>query len=256
MPPESGLCTLNIMGLYETLADVYDDVFPVNPMTLSFIGAPSRSGARLLDLGCATGGHALALAEAGWTAVGLEPSSTMLAAAKAKARLAPPGTGKPEFLRGGMLDLDRLFERGKFALVLCLGNTLPHLDGPPELERFLLQSRRILEPGGRMVIQLLNYRRILEKRPESLPDIRIGSVDFKRAYRYRKDGLIDFQTSLKDGVTRSDVTTLFPFLPGEVRGALTGAGFALGDSLGSWSGSPFDERNDAFIILDARAPAF
>ncbi|TFG79541.1 MAG: SAM-dependent methyltransferase, partial [Spirochaetales bacterium] len=60
---------MNIMGLYETLADVYDDVFPVNPMTLSFIGAPSRSGARLLDLGCATGGHALALAEAGWTAV-------------------------------------------------------------------------------------------------------------------------------------------------------------------------------------------
>src|SRR5512138_3902811 len=54
------------MDMYDGLARAYDEIFPTNPATLERLSDFGIGpGSRVLDLGCATGGHVLALARRG-----------------------------------------------------------------------------------------------------------------------------------------------------------------------------------------------
>ncbi len=120
---------------------------------------PSR---RVLDLGCGTGEHARFLAEQGFATLGLDASPSMLN----QAYTAYSGCGV-RFVRGNMEALPLV--SGSVGGAVCLGNTLAHLDDPDSLGRFLRELRRVLMPGGRLLVQMLNYRRIFEQGVRWLP---------------------------------------------------------------------------------------
>lgn len=240
------------MGLYETLALAYDSLFPPNPATARFLGPPPYPAAEALDMGCATGSEALALAAMGWVARGVDPSGAMVAAARERRAAAGSVAASTSFVTGGMLDVDALCQPASLSLLLCLGNTLPHLHGPSELDTFAAMAFRALEPGGRFVAQILNYDRILAERPPSLPPIRTGALCFLRSYRYREDGYVDFLTEFGDGTeTVRDRTALYPLRPRELRSALENAGFAASAAFSDWERSPFSSAASTALILDA-----
>jgi SAM-dependent methyltransferase len=111
--------------------------------------AGCRPGARILDAGCGNGRHAVPLASAGYRVVGLDSSRTLLAAARRAARGAP----RPRFVCGSYTRLP--FEPGSFDTVLCLGTALGYLGD--EADRAALREfRRVLAPGGRLVIETLH----------------------------------------------------------------------------------------------------
>lgn len=234
------------MALYETLAELYAAIFPVSQATVDFIGPPPRSGAAILDLGAGDGGHLSAFARLGWRTRGLEPSEAMLAAASRRGDASG-------LARGGMLDLERLRAGEAFACVSCLGNTLPHLNGPAELAEFARQAAGALEPGGRLVIQLLNYEVL---GPGSvLEPIKAAGHTFMRGYRAAPDGRLVFSTALRDEATgeeEKDETLLYPFKPADIESALAGAGLRVTGRYASWSRAPFNAGRDRMLILEAR----
>jgi len=241
------------MGLYETLAADYDAIFPTAPATAAFLGPPPRDGARALDAGCATGSHALELARLGWTVLGLDPAPLMVAAARSREQ--PSGPGSARFGTGGMLDLGAAAPPGSLSLLLCLGNTLPHLAGRNELDAFAAMAAESLEPGGRLVIQLLNYDRILRDRPSALPELGANGRVFRRSYGYRDDGYLDFITEFGSGGDWGrDLTRLWPLGPGELREALGGAGLAGIREQSGWDRSAFDPADSVVLILEAFRP--
>jgi malonyl-CoA O-methyltransferase len=128
---------------------------------------------RVLDLGCGTGRHALWMAEAGAVVTAVDFSERMLAAARAK-----PGAAPIRFLRAD-LRAPLPFRDATFDLVVS-GLVLEHI---PDLERFFVEARRVLRPGGRAVISAMHpamFERGVQARftdPESGDVVRPGSVD-------------------------------------------------------------------------------
>lgn len=285
-----------VMSLYDDLAAAYEELFPPNPEQAAFIrslaegafgstgsaaagpggaaaaapaGSAARRAPRLIDLGCATGSLLRELAAEGWDCLGLEPSTAMLEEAR---RLAAGLARPPRFESGGMLQVAD-FGAGAWDFVACLGNTLPHLASEAELERFFVLARQALLPGGRLVLQLLNYAVPGVGPGMVFPELRVGvrsaeaagaesaagGLVFRRAYAAGPEGSILFRTELASPASPDrpvrDEQRLLPFVPARIRRGLAEAGLALREERASWGRPGFDEGRDRFVILVAERPA-
>ena len=129
---------------------------------MSFIERELRSvgASRVLDAACGTGMHTIALAQAGYEAVGVDLSAGMIRAARANAVAAAV---KLQFEEGGFGSLTAQAGRG-YDAVLCLGNSLPHLVTPEGLAEALDDFAGCLRPGGVLLIQNRNFDLVLESR--------------------------------------------------------------------------------------------
>ncbi len=116
--------------------------------------SPHRPGPpRLLDVGAGGGGLLAAASEAGWTAVGVEPSATAARSAASKGLVVVP----TELAEAGFPD-------GCFDIV-HVREVLEHVRDPLAL---LVETRRVLRPGGLLYVQVPNdlegYRRLVFSR--------------------------------------------------------------------------------------------
>lgn len=173
------------MSFYTQFAGLYEAVFPYRDPVRAFLaaripprlsaagpgagsepaaGAGGASGgpapARLLDLGCGPGHYAGRLAEAGHDAVGIDLDTGMIATA---ARRYPAAS----FRRLDLREVDRL--PGPFDLAFCIGNTAAHLP-PEEYSAFLARLARVLRPGARWIVQVVNWDFIVGRGDYRFPD--------------------------------------------------------------------------------------
>jgi SAM-dependent methyltransferase len=124
--------------------------------------APKQS---VIDLGCGTGEHARHLAAAGFRAVGIDRSEEQIAKARDfEEESSPRG---PVFLCGDIETLPDLTEE-LFGTAICLGNVLPHLDDE-SLGRALDAVATRLVSGGRLLLQIINYERVMIRGDRHLP---------------------------------------------------------------------------------------
>jgi len=107
---------------------------------------PSRSGARVLDVGCGVGQVVAHLTRDGFEVHGVDVSEPNIAKAKAIST------------RCQLYDGARLpFPDGFFASVGAL-NVLEHVEEP---EAFIRELVRVTEPGGRIVLSSPNFYRVI-----------------------------------------------------------------------------------------------
>jgi SAM-dependent methyltransferase len=106
-----------------------------------------RTGGPFLDLACGTGRVALAVADGGYEAVGVDASGAMLAIARKKA------SSKMDLLRGDLrtFDLHR-----QFPLVAVTLNSFMHLLEVEDQIAALGRMAQHLAPGGRAVVSTIN----------------------------------------------------------------------------------------------------
>ncbi|NOZ93751.1 MAG: methyltransferase domain-containing protein [Acidobacteria bacterium] len=109
------------------------------------VAAPGR---RILDLGCGTGGVALASARRGATVTGIDTNPQMLEIARAKP--LPPGAPPVEWLELGATEIEDAFPPESFHAVTA-SLVLSEL-GPLEQAYALRTARSRLRPGGVLVI--------------------------------------------------------------------------------------------------------
>jgi SAM-dependent methyltransferase len=104
-------------------------------------------GSHVLDLGCGNGAHAIALAERfGFTVVGIDPVARHIELARQEASGRPDLADRVSFERGVAESI--ALPDATVDLVWCR-DVLYHV---ADLDRAYAESRRVLRPGGRMLV--------------------------------------------------------------------------------------------------------
>lgn len=209
---------------------------------------------RVLDVGCATGGHVLRFAEMGLDAVGADPSAEMVRLARERAE----GRSGARFVQAGFGDL-RVRTGEGFDVVTCVGNTLPHALTRPDLDRALADIAAVLRPGGLLAIQQLNYDRILKEKRRFL-GVSSGTREgiehlFFRFYDYDGPRLIFNVVTFKKAESKWDYhvgsTRLQAITRQDLAESLAAAGFESTRWFGSYSEEPFAPESSGDLVVIA-----
>lgn len=110
-------------------------------------------GGAILDCPCGFGRHALVLAESGYRVTGADRSEVQLAEAERRRGEAP----WPRLVRADYRELP--FSDESFDAVLCLFTSLGYLDRDEDVA-VLSEFRRVLRPGGSLVIETMHRDRL------------------------------------------------------------------------------------------------
>ncbi|RPJ43780.1 MAG: hypothetical protein EHM19_08030 [Candidatus Latescibacterota bacterium] len=177
-----------------------------------------------------------------------------------KARLA---FARPRFVRGEMARLP-LRGSGRFGGAYCLGNTLVGLLEDDEFLSLFRSLRGLLAPGAPFLVQIVNYRRILETKVRHLPlNFRAGEdgetlflrlldpID-ERRIRFE---VLTIERRPPDGESRvasATSTVLRPLKDEELKSFLAHAGFRSVELFGSYAGSPYAPLESHDVIALAR----
>jgi ubiquinone/menaquinone biosynthesis C-methylase UbiE len=110
-------------------------------------GHRSHEGERALDVGCGTGNYTMALANAGYQAIGVDFAPRMLERAQGKARRLPPGT-----VTFDLTDFNAglPFPDGSFDVVVS-SLVIHHLPDEARLPA-VKEMKRVLRAGGRLLL--------------------------------------------------------------------------------------------------------
>jgi SAM-dependent methyltransferase len=209
-------------------------------------------GSRVLDLGCGTGRHSVALAQRGHLVVGLDLSPTLLTIARG---LADEQGVRVTFLERDMRDLAGL---GPFDACICLYTAFGYLEGDGDA-RVLAGVRAALQPAGQLLLDLTNYAPLL--RPHASTAWREQERSVTReahVYDPHRGVLVTERTMFRKdgGVVRLPRSRLRAYLPYEVQALLTAAGFAVDRVLGDLGDVPFDwDHSPRQVYVARRADA-
>ncbi|MBI5643562.1 MAG: class I SAM-dependent methyltransferase [Deltaproteobacteria bacterium] len=116
---------------------------------LIFSMAGIKKGERVLDVGCGTGIYSIEFASRGALVAAMDASAEMVGWARA---MADKAGLEIDFIKADALDMpfhDRHFDLVLSVCMLCFVK---------ERDAALLEMKRVLRPGGRIVITLLNRR--------------------------------------------------------------------------------------------------
>src|SRR5581483_10009008 len=133
---------------YDALARYYELEYADYDVDFDFyLQLLRRTGGPILDLACGTGRVALAMARAGYSAVGVDRSEAMLGIARRKAG------ERVELVQADLRDFDL---GRRFPLVTVTLNSFMHLLEVDDQEDALERVAAHVAPGGRAVISTIN----------------------------------------------------------------------------------------------------
>lgn len=244
----------DIAALYDLEHAGYDDDLDL------YLNLARATGDPVLELGCGSGRLLAPLAAEGHRVTGVDRSHAMLDRA-ASLLAAEDLAGRVTLHHGDMTAAD-LAPGGPFGLVIVALNGLLHLPTAAAQRRALTAARRVLDPRGQLVIDVLNPS------PEALRglDHAVGhegtwqDAGGRRVDKFAARRVSPAQQSIvtdlwydrfeADGVVRRTVTS-YPMRYvhcAELELMLELAGFAEWQVYGGYDLDPFDDAADRLIV--------
>lgn len=241
------------MEFYQQISKYYDLIFPAGDEQVKFLkevaGNPPKA---ILDVACGTGEYSVGLAEQGYQVTAVDRDAKMLEGLKEKVKAKGCAL---DYLEADMSDMDKKLS-SKFNLVFCIGNSLVHLENMQQIKEFLKKARNMLENDGSLVLQIINFDRIILREIKSLPTIenKTAGLSFERIYDYQKqNNAILFKTKLNvEGSSFENQVSLYPLRQDELTEALYEAGFKKMKLFGDFNGNEFDKYNSFMLVLWAK----
>ena len=225
---------------YNQIAEKYDFIFPLSPAHKTFF-ASELHGKTILDVGAATGNLTAYLSSQGYEVTAIDLSERLIAKAAEKGVIVQ---------QLNMLAIDEL---PTFDNIVCIGNTLPHLDSKTSVQLFLQKAYGQLTQGGKLVLQLVNFQKYFAQQQGdylgNLPLIENDKVKFERYYYLNEEGKIIFKTILDDTIKNEEL--LQPIFADQLTEWLTQIGFQAINLYGNFKKDPFDKEKSMALIVTA-----
>jgi len=119
----------------------------------------------VLDCACGTGRHAILFSAMGLETEGFDIDGNMVRTARENARKAGR---KIRFFKADLKSFSRVCGR-KYTACISVGNSLSLAGGRSTLKAFLSNAAKVLEKGGILMTQVINYRSIKENKYKFVP---------------------------------------------------------------------------------------
>lgn len=209
---------------------------------------------RVLDAGCAAGLTAGLFAEGGIAAVGLDRSRGMLKVARRKYQ---PANDRLRFMYGEFEKLPAKLS-SRFDLVVCLANSITGVSSVSGLERALRNFKRVLLPGGTLVVQMLNYAAIMEGETRPVKGTASNGIVYER-FTERQDNRLYLYVTRLDLNVQPPRLEIFKhqsdnFSVAEMTRALKTAGFVKIEKYADLLFSRAFHRHARDLIIIGRKP--
>ena len=230
--------------MYDDIADIYSEIFPLNKQFLVFIGEYLKTpGSTILDIACGPGDYVHELSKAGHKVTGTDINSTMIQ----MARLNKEGT----FFEYSFTAIHQL--RNRFDCIFCIGNSFSYL--PPASTPEVVQAvSTMLLPKRFFILQTINWDNYLHNSTWHFP---IRTLADGRTFHrhYEKIGSsVLFKTELrKNELMISEWSDeLFPKTSTELQRSIETAGMVVIDVFADFKTTEYKALNSAATIIVAQ----
>jgi len=252
------MTTIHAVDFYDRLAKAFD-VMTDWPKRLAFEmpflekTLEARAARSILDMACGTGWHAISLAKKGYIAAGCDASPAMIDRARENADRSGVD------VRFEVADFSQLEKiPGTFDVLLCLGNSLPHVLSEPDLRETLRQMGSKIKPGGLILLHNLNYDMRLIQKPRFFAAEGILDLLVWRFADYGNE-FITFHTALFEHSASEpsrwsvqvNSTLQKPWLAADLDKALKTEGFQEIEHFGGLDGRFFNLQESPDLVIVA-----
>jgi SAM-dependent methyltransferase len=208
--------------------------------------ARMRPPERVLDEACGQGRHAIELAGRGYEVTGLDLSEYLLGVASERARASGV---RIRFVHDDM----RHPPAGPFDVVLNLFTALGYFEQDDQNQAVLDAVGRILDPGGRLVLEVLNGDwRVREFEPREWFSVGKIAVVEERELDATGRRMEVRRTIERPGEREESTHVLRLYGPVELEGMLRKAGFRQIDLYGDWDGTPIRAHSTRILAVAHR----
>ena len=210
-------------------------------------------GARVLDLCCGWGRHAVRLAQRGYRVTGLDLSAYHIQLANQAARAAGV---QAEWLRADMRDVPG---RNRFDAVINCFTAFGYFDEQSEDQRVLDGVARALRPGGRFFIDTINHDGLMARFRESDAIVR---PDGSLRIEVRRYDVLTGRTNVEwiyvdsEGKRRKAFHSLRLYTYTEFATMLAKAGLRVVRTWGNFDGSELSMHSPRMMVMVEKQASF
>ena len=201
------------------------------------------------DVGCGTGVDSISLCQLGLDVTSFDPSSEMIKTARTN---SDKHKCKIDFHTFGADDISKTFYN-KFDLVVSLGNTIANIN-PKQIEKSFAIFYKMLKNDRRVLIQILNYEKILKDKERIVNITKKDNDYFIRFYDFgKKDLTFNILKFNADQTTQKEIisTKIFPYKSNEIKQILKKTGFKKIEMFGGLDKKLFDTKTSNDLLLFA-----
>ncbi|MEI7941872.1 MAG: class I SAM-dependent methyltransferase [Candidatus Riflemargulisbacteria bacterium] len=239
--------------MYENFADIYDELFPVSEAQKAFfisLAENMSSPKNLLDVGCGTGELAITLDSYFNYIAAIDLDYSMIAKAVPKKH-----SHHLDFKQMNMRSIASVYFDGSFSAISCLGNTLVHLQSSLDIQLFINSCHQLLRKNGKLILQIMNYDKILHQNITTLDNIENQLYLFERQYQIINTEKIIFRTIVTSKKTKEQKiseTNLYPLISKDLISLLKDSGFENLKLYDAFTKNPFT-IDSAVLIIEANS---
>jgi ubiquinone/menaquinone biosynthesis C-methylase UbiE len=199
------------------------------------------------DVGCGTEVDSISISQIGLNVTSFDPSSEMTKIAKANSE---KHNCKIDFNNFSANEIPKTFYN-KFDLVVSLGNTFANIPNS-QIEKSISKLYKMLNKNGKILIQILNYEKILMDKERIVNITKKDNDYFIRFYDFgKKDLTFNILRFNADQTAKKELisTNIFPYTSKELKKVFKEAGFKKIKLFGSLDKKPFDPKTSNDLVL-------
>ena len=206
-----------------------------------------RPPARILDLPCGQGRHAIELARRGYTVTGRDLSEYLLGVARDRARAAGV---RVRWLSG---DMREPIEGETFEVILNLYTSFGYFTDEADDRKVVAAAATMLGRGGRFVVEVINGERtIAHFQPREWFTIGAMAVIEHRQLDRGHWRMTVERTVTGPAGEETSVHAIRLYSGPEIQERLLAAGFSAVDLYGDWSGEPLTSESRRLLAVASK----